>query len=68
MLGEGIVCLGVVLVTVSCRNEKSSPKIVSDTPMRPSMRSAAGWKSIVPSGLRNSTWRSLGALLMPSSA
>ena len=41
MLGEGIVCLGTAVLTVSDRKRKSSPKIVSETPSLPSTFSAA---------------------------
>ena len=39
------------LATVELRNANASPKIVSVRPMRPSMWSAAGVKSIVPCAL-----------------
>ena len=53
--------------TVSRRNAKSSPKIVSDSPIRPSTLSAAGVKSISPSAFLKWTVRLSLAWLMPSS-
>ena len=61
MLGDGIVSLGLAVVTLSFRNEKSSPKIVSVTPSLPSICIAAGVNSTSPSGLWNSTRMSPGA-------
>jgi hypothetical protein len=51
MLGEGIVSFGKLVVTVSFRNAKSSPKIVFETPSFPSTCSAAGVNSTSPSSL-----------------
>ena len=48
MLGDGIVSFGTLVVTVFCRNEKSSPKIVRETPSGPSTCSAAGVNSSSP--------------------
>ncbi len=69
MLGEGIVSLGVTpSETWSRRNEKASPKIVSEIPSRPSTFSAAGVKSSSPSAFLKCTFRLSEALLIPSSA
>ena len=67
MLGDGIVSFGVLVVTVSRRKVKSSPKIVCSRPILPSTCNAAGVNSIVPSSLQNCTFISPGALLMPPS-
>ncbi len=67
MLGLGIVSFGVVVVVSDFRYSKCSPKMVSEIPSLPSMCSAAGVNSIVPSSLRNSTLRLPGAVETPSS-
>ena len=41
MLGDGIVSFGTASVTVCCKNENASPKIVFDTPSLPSTCNAA---------------------------
>jgi len=41
MLGDGIVSLGVPVVTADCRNWKSGPKIGPSMPILPSTFSAA---------------------------
>src|SRR5215212_7330883 len=60
MLGDGMVCFGVAVVTCSLRNRKSSAKIGSRSPTRSRTRSAAGVNSIFPASLRNSTVVVLG--------
>ena len=67
MLGEGTVSFGVLVVTVSRRKAKSSPKIVCSSPIRSSTWIAAGVNSIVPSSLKNCTVISPGALPTPRS-
>src|SRR5690349_1294357 len=68
MEGDGIVSFGVTpSPTVSRRNVKASPKIVSETPSLPSMCTAGGVNSTSPCSFRNRTFSSPGAWLTPSS-
>ena len=55
MLGEGIVSLGVAVVTAPVKNRKASAKMVSPRWMRSSTRGAAGVNFYIPSALRNFT-------------
>ena len=67
MLGDGIVSFGTLVVTVFCRNEKSSPKIVRDTPRGPLTCSAAGLNSSSPFSLKNLTAMCPASFVIPSS-
>ena len=68
MLGEGIVSFGVCAsLATDCRYSKASAKIVSETPILPSMCSAAGVNSMSPSALWNCTFMFPGAFDIPSS-
>ena len=68
MLGEGIVSFGVRPSATSLRKRKSSPKIVSPSPIFRSTCIAAGVHSTVPFSDRNSTFIVPEASLTPSSA
>ena len=50
MLGDGMVSLGVAVVTAPARKRKASAKIGSSRRILALTRSAAGVNSIVPSG------------------
>ena len=67
MLGDGIVSLGVALVTTLCRNSKSGAKIGFSSVTLPSMCIAAGVNSMSPSALWNLTARLPGDFEMPPS-
>jgi len=55
MLGAGMVCFGVAVVTCSFRNRKSSAKMVWSSRTGSLTAIAAGLKSTVPSALRKCT-------------
>ena len=56
MLGDGIVSFGVCSGAATDRRyANASPKIVSESPIRPSTRAEGGANSSVPAALRNCT-------------
>ena len=67
MLGDGIVSLGVALVTHSCRNWKWSAKIGFSSVIREPTWVAAGVHSMSPSALWNLTFSWPGVFSMPPS-
>jgi hypothetical protein len=68
MLGDGIVSLGVAVLTHSWRNVNASAKIGARRATRSVTCSAAGENSIEPCSLRNCTLRlsSLIVVIPPS--
>ena len=68
MLGDGMVSLGVAVVTRSRRKSNASPKMVSDSVIGSATRTPADSKSTSPVALRMCTWIFWSVVVMPPRA